>query len=115
REGGGVGVRGVGGGGRGMAGAMMVRAAARHDGVVLAEGADPPAGPREAFARDFNARAYADASALVEDRAVEAVYVATPHQFHADHAIMAAARGKHVILEKPMALHPRDCGPTPPP
>ena len=95
--------------GLGMAGAMMVRAAARHDGVVLAAAADPHAGPRDAFARDFNARAYADASALVEDKAVEAVYVATPHQFHADHAIMAAARGKHVILEKPMALTLADC------
>ena len=95
--------------GLGMAGAMMVRAAARHDGVVLAAAADPHAGPRDAFARDFNARAYADASALVEDKAVEAVYVATPHQFHAEHAIMAAERGKHVILEKPMALTLADC------
>src|SRR5262252_1817592 len=92
-----------------MAGAMMVRAAARHDGVVLAAAADLHAGPRDAFARDFNARAYADASALVEDKAVEAVYVATPHQFHAEHAIMAAERGKHVILEKPMALTLADC------
>jgi len=95
--------------GLGMAGAMMVRAAARHDGVVLAAAADLHAGPRDAFARDFNARAYADASALVEDKAVEAVYVATPHQFHAEHAIMAAERGKHVILEKPMALTLADC------
>jgi phthalate 4,5-cis-dihydrodiol dehydrogenase len=95
--------------GLGMAGATMVRAAARHDGVVLVAGADPHAGPREAFARDFNARAYPDAAALVEDKAVEAVYVATPHQFHADHAVMAAERGKHVILEKPMALTLADC------
>jgi phthalate 4,5-cis-dihydrodiol dehydrogenase len=95
--------------GLGMAGAVMVRAAARHDGVVLVAGADPHPGPRDAFARDFNARAYPDAAALVEDPAVEAVYIATPHQFHAAHAIMAAERGKHVILEKPMALTLADC------
>src|SRR5580704_15477862 len=95
--------------GLGMAGAVMVRAAARHPGVVLAAAADPQAGPREAFAGDFNARAYADARALVEDAAVEAVYIATPHQFHAEHAIAAAERGKHVILEKPMALTLADC------
>jgi phthalate 4,5-cis-dihydrodiol dehydrogenase len=95
--------------GLGMAGAVMVRAAARHPGIVLAAAADPHAAPREAFARDFNARAYADARALAEDPAVEAVYIATPHQFHAEHAILAAERGKHVILEKPIALTLADC------
>jgi len=95
--------------GLGMAGAVMVRAAARHPGTVLTAAADPQAGPREAFGRDFNARTYADARALCEDPAVEAVYIATPHQFHAEHAVLAAERGKHVILEKPMALTLADC------
>lgn len=95
--------------GLGMAGAVMVRAAARHPGVVVAAAADPQPAPREAFGRDFNARTYADARALVEDPSVEVVYVATPHQFHAEHAVMAAERGKHVILEKPMALTLADC------
>jgi len=95
--------------GLGMAGAVMVRAAARHPGTVLTAAADPQPGPREAFGRDFNARTYADARALAEDPAVEAVYIATPHQFHAEHAVMAAERGKHVILEKPMALTLADC------
>ncbi len=95
--------------GLGMAGAVMVRAAAHDPGTVLNAAADPQAAPREAFGRDFNARTYADARALVEDAAVEAVYIATPHQFHAEHAIAAAERGKHVILEKPMALTLADC------
>ena len=95
--------------GLGMAGAVMVRAAARHDGVVLIAAADPHAAPREAFARDFNARVYADARALCDDPAVDVVSIATPHQFHAEHAIMAAERGKHIILEKPMALTLADC------
>jgi phthalate 4,5-cis-dihydrodiol dehydrogenase len=95
--------------GLGMAGAVMVRAAARHQGVVLTAAADPQAAPREAFGRDFNARTYADARALCEDPAVEVVYIATPHQFHAEHAVMAAERGKHVILEKPIALTLADC------
>jgi phthalate 4,5-cis-dihydrodiol dehydrogenase len=37
------------------------------------------------------------------------VYVATPHQLHADHACAAAARGKHVLVEKPMALTLEGC------
>ena len=65
--------------------------------------------PREAFARDFNASAYADMKELCADPAVEVIYIATPHQFHAPHAIMAAEHGKHVILEKPMALTLEDC------
>src|ERR1700756_722421 len=95
--------------GLGMAGAVMVHAATRHPGIVLAAAADPQPAPREAFGRDFNARTYADARALCEDSAVEAVYIATPHQFHAEHAIAAAEHGKHIILEKPMALRLADC------
>ena len=95
--------------GLGMAGAVMVHAAAAHPGYVLKAGADPHPGPREAFARDHNARAYADVKELVADPAVEAVYIATPHQFHAPHAKLAAEHGKHIILEKPMALTLADC------
>jgi phthalate 4,5-cis-dihydrodiol dehydrogenase len=100
----GLGIAGLGG-----AGAAMVIAAARHRGVTLAAAADLNEPPRAAFARDFNARAYADIRALCEDPAVEAVYIATPHQFHAEHAILAAERGKHIVLEKPMALTLADC------
>lgn len=100
---------GLGIAGLGMAGAVMVHAAAAQPDYLLRAAADPHAAPREAFARDFNARAYADVKELVADPAVEVVYVATPHQFHAPHAILAAEHGKHVILEKPMALTLADC------
>jgi phthalate 4,5-cis-dihydrodiol dehydrogenase len=95
--------------GLGMAGAVMVRAAAAHPGVKLVAAADPHDAPRNAFARDFNARAYADITELCADPAVEVVYIATPHQFHAAHAALAAGAGKHTILEKPMALTLADC------
>jgi phthalate 4,5-cis-dihydrodiol dehydrogenase len=95
--------------GLGMAGAVMVQAAAAHSGYALSAAADPHPAPREAFARDFNASAYADMKELCADPAVEVVYIASPHQFHAPHAIMAAEHGKHVILEKPMALTLADC------
>jgi phthalate 4,5-cis-dihydrodiol dehydrogenase len=35
--------------------------------------------------------------------------VATPHQHHARHVILAARHGKHVLVEKPMALTLEDC------
>ena len=100
---------GLGIAGLGMAGAVMVQAAAAHPGYVLRAAADPHPAPRAAFARDFNAKAYDDIGALCADPAVEVVYIATPHQFHAPHAILAAQHGKHIILEKPMALTLADC------
>jgi phthalate 4,5-cis-dihydrodiol dehydrogenase len=100
---------GLGIAGLGMAGAVMVHAAAGHPGFVMRAAADPHAGPREAFARDHNARAYADIAELAADPEVEIVYIATPHQFHAAHAALAAEHGKHIVLEKPMALTLTDC------
>jgi phthalate 4,5-cis-dihydrodiol dehydrogenase len=100
---------GLGIAGLGMAGAVMVRAAAAHPGYRLVAAADPHEAPRAAFARDFSARGYADVAELCTDPAVEVVYVATPHQFHRAHAVLAAEHGKHVIVEKPMALTLADC------
>jgi phthalate 4,5-cis-dihydrodiol dehydrogenase len=95
--------------GLGMAGAVMVRAAHAHPGINIVAAADPYPAPREAFKRDFNAPAYEDIRGLCDDAAVEAIYIATPHQFHSEHARLAAEAGKHIILEKPMALTLADC------
>ena len=95
--------------GLGMAGSGMVRSMAEHPDVSIAAAADRHAAPREAFARDFEAEVYDDAEALCESPNVDFVYVATPHQHHKEHVIMAAERGKHVIVEKPLALTLEDC------
>ncbi|MEN2739627.1 Gfo/Idh/MocA family oxidoreductase [Microbacterium sp. X-17] len=42
--------------------------------------------------------------ALVEDPTVDVVYVATPHPLHHDVALAAIAAGKHVLVEKPIAM-----------
>jgi phthalate 4,5-cis-dihydrodiol dehydrogenase len=95
--------------GLGMAGAVMVRAAHAHPGINIVAAADPYPAPREAFKRDFNAPTYEDIRGLCDDATVEAIYIATPHQFHSEHARLAAEAGKHIILEKPMALTLADC------
>jgi predicted dehydrogenase len=41
--------------------------------------------------------------ALVEDPQVDAVYVASPHSEHREHALLAIAAGKHVLVEKAFA------------
>ena len=39
----------------------------------------------------------------VADERIDAVYICTPHHLHLQHARMAAAAGKHILLEKPLA------------
>jgi len=46
---------------------------------------------------------------MCELKELDGVYVATPNPFHAEHAITALERGKHVMVEKPMALTLEDC------
>ena len=77
--------------------------------VRLVAAADPRAEARSRFEQDFSARTHGSVEALCEDPDVEAVYIATPHQDHARHVEIAAARGKHVLVEKPMAITLADC------
>ncbi len=48
--------------------------------------------------------AHATYEALVADPEVDVVYVATPHNFHLPHALLAIEAGKHVLVEKPVGL-----------
>lgn len=54
-------------------------------------------------------RWYDNASALVNDPEVDAVYVATPPGAHLEGVILAAAARKPVYVEKPMARHTPEC------
>lgn len=64
----------------------------------------------DSFAREFGAdRIYANWRDLVADPDIDAVYLATPVNLHAEQAIAAAEAGKHVLCEKPMAIAPADC------
>ena len=82
-----------------------------YDGRVRLVGAtDPIAGPRAQFEKDFGAPSHESIEALCADPAVEVVYIASPHQFHAAHVCLAASFGKHVMVEKPMALSLQECG-----
>jgi phthalate 4,5-cis-dihydrodiol dehydrogenase len=90
--------------GLGRAFTLMLPTFTAHPAVELVAAADPRPEARGRFAADFHARAYDSVDALCADRDVDAIYVATPHQHHAKHAIAAARSGKHVLVEKPMAL-----------
>src|SRR3984893_5197176 len=77
--------------------------------VALVAAADPREEARRRFAADFAGKAYPRVEELCTDPAVDLVYVATPHQLHAAHAVLAAGHGKHLLIEKPLALTLDDC------
>ena len=59
-----------------------------------------------AFAAEFGvSRAHGSYEALLADPEVEAVYIATPHPFHAQWSVAAARAKKHVLCEKPLGMN----------
>jgi predicted dehydrogenase len=56
----------------------------------------------------FEVQAAASADALLANPKIDAVVVACANRFHAELAIAALEAGKHVLLEKPMALNEAD-------
>jgi phthalate 4,5-cis-dihydrodiol dehydrogenase len=83
---------------------LMLPAFVADPRVRLVAAFDPREDARARFASDFGGRAHATAQALCDDPDVEVVYVASPHAHHRTHVERAAAAGKHVLVEKPMAL-----------
>lgn len=60
----------------------------------------------EAFAAEHHIpTAHGSWQELVDDPAVDAVYIATPHPAHVEPALLALAAGKHVLVEKPFTLN----------
>ena len=61
------------------------------------------------FAANYGAKAYTSYEELLLDPDIDVITIATPSYFHKDNAIAALGAGKHVVLEKPMALCAEDC------
>ena len=95
--------------GLGRAFTLMLPTFQRDTRVKLVAACDPIAAARDQFVKDFSGRAYDSAEALCADADAEMIYIASPHQFHAAHVALAAAAGKHVLLEKPMAITLVEC------
>jgi len=58
---------------------------------------------REAFAAKYKCKALSSYEAMLEDRSIEAVINTTPNNVHLETTRAAAAAGKHVFLDKPIA------------
>ena len=100
---------GVGVIGLGRAFTLMLPTFAADPRVRLVAGFDPRVEATSRFAAEFNATVHSSAESLAADPAVDVVYVASPAEYHAAHAIAAATGGKHVLVEKPMAHSLGEC------
>jgi glucose-fructose oxidoreductase len=58
---------------------------------------------------DANCYTYDTMDEIVDNDAIDVVYVITPTATHRDFSVRAASAGKHVWCEKPMAMTPEEC------
>lgn len=72
---------------------------------VVAVGSRSVASAKDFAGKAGVGRAHGSYADLVADPEVDVVYVATPHNFHHRHALLALDAGKHVLVEKPIALN----------
>ena len=84
---------------------------AHADQVAIRAICDPDPGALQRGRADVpEADAYSDSRALLADPAIDAVLLALPNHLHLEGCRQAAAAGKHILLEKPIARTPRRGG-----
>ncbi len=79
------------------------------DGIEIVGAADTRVEALRAFEARFQGRGYETVEELAADPNVDAIWVSTPNQFHCEHVVICAEHGKHVVVEKPMALSIEEC------
>lgn len=91
--------------GLGQGAASTLPAIAAMPEYALVAGADVHPAMRAGFVAAYpGTTAYDSVEAMCAAPGIDAVWVATPNRFHCEHVVAALQRGKHVIVEKPMAV-----------
>jgi len=91
--------------GCGMISEWHARAIAEIDGIYLVGVTDVNKNSRERLAKKYGVRAFDTYEQMLNCAEVDVVCICTPSGLHAPLAIQAAKAGKHIIVEKPMALN----------
>ncbi|HIB11981.1 MAG TPA: Gfo/Idh/MocA family oxidoreductase [Dehalococcoidia bacterium] len=94
-----LGIIGLGGGA-----SQMLPAFARHSRVSVTAAADIDQDQLDKFRTQYEGETFLSAEAICRSPSVDVVYIATPNQFHSEHALIALENKKHVYMEKPMTL-----------
>lgn len=91
--------------GCGHAAKSQARALLTLPDAELTAACDVDADALENFIQLYAVRGYSDyAEMLEQEKGLDVVIICTPSELHPEMGIMAACRGKHVLVEKPMAL-----------
>lgn len=90
--------------GYGTAGRSLVPAIRKHGLCQWVALADPEATHREELAREPDLTVYTSLQDMLGHPGLDAVYIATPTTLHVQHVLLAVGAGKHVLVEKPMAI-----------
>ena len=80
----------------------------KSDAIRFVAGATRTPAKATEFCREQGVRLVPAYEQVLADREVDAVVLATPHSQHAEQIIAAARAGKHVFVEKPLSLEPRE-------
>lgn len=95
--------------GLGRAFSLMLPTFVNDARVQLVAACDPREAARVQFSKDFSHLVFEDVHSLAACSEINAVYIASPHQMHAEHVEIVASHGKHILLEKPMAISMQEC------
>jgi phthalate 4,5-cis-dihydrodiol dehydrogenase len=95
--------------GMGVGASQLLPAMTTGPHVRLTAVGDVRPAARDQAAADYGAETHASVEELCRSPNVDVVWVATPSYLHAEHAILAAEAGKHVIVSKPLAITLDEC------
>jgi len=88
---------------------MLAEAASTSDRISIAACMSRSLEKREAFVNKFGGTARDTFDSVLEDTAIDAIVLTTPNSLHVSQCLAAADHGKHIFIEKPMALTVADC------
>lgn len=99
-----VGIAGLG------AGAMnMIPELRANPNAHIVAAADLRPQALERFSKDFGSAVYSSVEEMCSKADIDLLYVMTPDEFHAEHAIIGAENGLQILLDKPMGLTLEEC------
>jgi len=95
--------------GLGVASTQILPPLAKLPFIKITAAADTRTDAVAKFRQAYDGEGYETVEDLCRSANVDAVYIATPNALHAEHAVTAAKHGKHIIVEKPMAMTLAEC------
>ncbi len=96
--------------GLGRWGRALVEAAKSSSRLKITRAVEADLNAARSFCDERDIALSGDFASILADPAIGAILLATPHSLHRSQVIAAAAAGKQVFCEKPLALHRRDAG-----